>query len=663
MKKLLIPCCLLLLTNCVDNKYDKEIDMNVTIAENGISIPIGETDKFTLSKLISTDDNLKINGDSVYYISESTRSTTEFAAIQSVAIDQSNGLAPNIEPTKILLPEEVISAVENGIKFNTSIPLTLSADVPVDPSELNISKEIERIDTILFDAPKEAVLTITTEIYEEQGPANFALQLSDMTMSLPHMLMLAPSGNIGDVTLEDTDDNGNPLAIRDHVLYIPQKNAEKGIFTISVKIYGLCGGEIRPDGTNDFLLLPSSEDENILDIVNNKFTLDGNASVEIELNGAGTILAAQPQVRTDFSIEELEITRIAGIIDASAHESFSIEIGSMPDFLEGNDITLDLSNPYIKLCATNPMGIPVKTHLTIDPKDSNGESLNAEPITVDTIYMAQATYDATNHVMIPSENNIYISQREPTTSWVDAEKKTFWLNDTLYTWAQGNLPALLNNKIPSSLEATVSAQTDKNVEHIALLNNQPSEVSVSCDITVPMEFGENFAINFSEIEGGLDDIFADFSMQEAAIIASYTTTLPLDLEFTLEPLQKISAEEYLQLPADERVIDDEEDNNPEYYRIIKGIDLEVLNSDENGKGIIAGATDMSLYDPTPSTGKIVIRLTENSNGALKSITDLRYRIDGSLSEGLESGALRSTQYLQLKLSARLAKIEVDLDTL
>ena len=359
MKKLLIPCCLLLLTNCVDNKYDKEIDMNVTIAENGISIPIGETDKFTLSKLISTDDNLKINGDSVYYISESTRSTTEFAAIQSVAIDQSNGLAPYIEPTEISLPEEVILAVENGIVFNTSIPLTLSADVPVDPSELNISKEIERIDTTLFDAPKEAVLTISTEIYEEQGPANFALQLSDMTMSLPHMLMLAPSGNIGDVTLEATDDNGNPLAIRDHVLYIPQKNAEKGIFTISVKIYGLCGGEIRPDGTNDFLLLPSSEDENILDIVNNKFTLDGNASVEIELNGAGTILAAQPQVRTDFSIEELEITRIAGIIDASAHESFSIEIGSMPDFLEGTDITLDLSNPYIKLCATNPMGIPV----------------------------------------------------------------------------------------------------------------------------------------------------------------------------------------------------------------------------------------------------------------------------------------------------------------
>lgn len=62
MKKLLIPCLLVFFTGCVDKDYDKEIDMNVTIAENGISIPIGETDKFMLSKLISTDDNLKING-------------------------------------------------------------------------------------------------------------------------------------------------------------------------------------------------------------------------------------------------------------------------------------------------------------------------------------------------------------------------------------------------------------------------------------------------------------------------------------------------------------------------------------------------------------------------------------------------------------------------
>ena len=653
MKKLLIPCCLVLLAGCVDKDYDKEIDMNVTIAENGITLPVGETDKFTLSKLIDTDDNLKINGDSIYYFSESTDSKTEFAAMKSVIIDQSNGLAPEIEPTEIAIPEELEQAIELGIPYEGSIPLTLSADVPINPSQLKVSKDIERIDTIMFDSPKQATLTFTTELFEDQGPAEFSLLLSDMKVTLPQMLILSNTDKIGDTVLEETDDMGNPLVVRDHILYVPSKNAEDGIFSITLNIYGLCAGKIRPDGTNNFQLTPSTDE----------FVLNGDASVQLALKGPGTTLAAQTQVRTDFIIEELEITRVAGLIDASADESFSIEIGSMPDFLSGNDISLDLSNPFIKLNAANPMGIPVKAVLSIDPKNDKGVSLNPEPIVVDTIFIKQASYSESENRMIPSENHIYISQREPTNDWVDAEKKTFWLNDTLYTWAQGNLPGLLDTQIPSSLDATISASTDKSIEHIALLNNQPNDVTVDCNITVPMEFGENFAINFSEIEGGLDDIFSDVSVQEAAIIASYTTTLPLDLEFTINPLQEISAEEYNRLPSDEKLLDDDDEEYPEYYRILKNVGFEILNADQNGKGIITGTTDMSLVDPAPSMGKIVIRLTEKEKDALKSLTHLQYSVAGNLTKGLESGALRSTQYLQMKLSAKIAKIEVDIDSL
>ena len=72
---------------------------------------------------------------------------------------------------------------------------------------------------------------------------------------------------------------------------------------------------------------------------------------------------------------------------------------------------------------------------------------------------------------------------------------------------------------------------------------------------------------------------------------------------------------------------------------------------------------MSLVDPAPSMGKIVIRLTEKEKNALKSLTHLQYSVAGNLTEGLESGALRSTQYLQMKLSAKIAKIEVDIDSL
>lgn len=661
MKKLLIPCLLVFFTGCVDKDYDKEIDMNVTIAENGISIPIGETDKFMLSKLISTDDNLKINGDSVYYISETTSPSTEFAAMRTVVIGPSNGLTPAIEPTAIDLPDEIVGAVDAGIYYNAAIPLTLAADVPVDPSNLIVSEDIKRIDTIMFDAPKQAVLTFTTELFATQGPADYTLSLSDMEIAFPEMLILSASGNIGDATLTDTDDNGNPLYVKDHKLTIPHKKAENGIFSITLDIYGLCGGEIQPDGSNNFELIPENG-ENILNILNNRFTLDGNATIDVYLNGPGTTLAQQPQVRTDFAIEELEITRLSGIIDASAQESFSIELGSMPDFLEGNDINLDLTNPFIRFSASNPMGIPVKASIAITPKNDKGESLTATPVTIDTIYIEEATYDRANQTLTPQENHIFISQKAPTTDWVDADKKTFWYNDTLYTWVQGDLPALLDAQIPSALEASLSAQTDNTTAHIALLNDQSSLVHANCDITVPLEFGENFSINFSEIEGGIDDIFKDVTMKEASIIANYATTLPLNLEFTLSPLQEISAQEYHNLPADEKLTNDDAENT-KYFRILKNIGLEVLDADQNGKGIIAGTTDLSLVDPTASTGKIIIRLTEKEKDALKSLTHLQYNVAGDLAEGLQSGALRSTQYLQMKLSARVAQISMDLDSL
>ena len=238
MKKLLIPCLLVFFTGCVDKDYDKEIDMNVTIAENGISIPIGETDRFTLSKLISTDDNLKINNDSIYYISESTETSTEFAAMRSVIIDPSNGLTPDIEPTEIPLSEEIAAAVEAGITFDATIPLLLSANVPINPSDLIVSEDVKRIDTIMFDAPKRAVLTFSTEIFATQGPADYTLSLSDMEIAFPEMLMLSASGNIGDATLTDTDDNGNPLYVKDHKLTIPLKEAERGTFSNTNDIYG-----------------------------------------------------------------------------------------------------------------------------------------------------------------------------------------------------------------------------------------------------------------------------------------------------------------------------------------------------------------------------------------------------------------------------------------
>ena len=73
----------LLLSNCIDDSYDlsKDIDMTVTIFEDGLTLPGGSTDTISLKKILDLDEGegntLKtnkgeINGLSIgdYYLKE-----------------------------------------------------------------------------------------------------------------------------------------------------------------------------------------------------------------------------------------------------------------------------------------------------------------------------------------------------------------------------------------------------------------------------------------------------------------------------------------------------------------------------------------------------------------------------------------------------------------
>ncbi|MCD7709926.1 MAG: hypothetical protein LUI04_00990 [Porphyromonadaceae bacterium] len=579
--------------------------------------------------------------------------------MQSGVIDHKIGLTPEIEPTEIDIPDAVKEAIAAGLPIeNYRIAIDLSQNAEVNPKDLSVSEDIKRIDTVLFSTPKEAKLILTPQLLENMGTGDhYGLSLSDVNIHFPKMLMLQPSGEIGDITIEDN--SGNFLSIKNHEAYIDTLYSPTGTFELTLPIYGLYGGEVDANGENYFSLTLAN-DEKKLDIIGQTFELTGEAEIELTLSGnVGTTLSTTPQINTDFTIEELTIYRVTGIIDASSEESFTVEIGSMPDFLSDNDIQLDLTNPYIQLNAENSVCTPVKAILTVDPKDDKGISILTEPVVIDTISIQPASYDQESDCIIPQWNYIYISPKAPEQL---SEEKTFYLNDTLYTWVQGDLPSLFNTQIPSSLEASIIAFTDTTLESIALFNDLSSSVEVDCHVTVPLEFGEEFAIHYSDIEDGLDDIFKDVSAQEAVVIANYSTTFPLNLLFSLTPLQEINSDEYALLADDERIMD-EEDESTHYFRILQNIEINILDADQSGQGIIQGTDDLQLDNPTPATGKIVICLYEKEENALKQVTHLQYSVEGNLADGLSNGLLRSTQYLQLQLSAKVANIEIDLDSL
>ena len=661
MKKLFIPFSLslfLLSQGCVDNQYDGDIDMNVQLAGNGLSAPIGETSKFTLNDLIGEDDNLKTGSDGAYYIYQDSESDVEFSTMEP--FDITEGLKPEIKPTGLEIPPALKDAVAGGYGWSGPIPnVEIDNTADLKPEGIDVPDELRHIDTIYFTEPKNATLTFRVDLFEEVGDGNsFDLSLSDLEGDLPKMLILTKTGSDkGATTLETSD--GKEVVVKQHHFTISDTTIAKGgVFTLEIPIYGICGRE--------YFNINIVNGEWELEIVGNSFRVTGTADIDVNLPNEGpkrAQLLSDPVIATEFEIDHLTISHVYGEVDASANENFSIEIGSMPDFLNDDSVKLDFY-PYIKLLAINPMGVPVEASLTITPQTEN----ESKPIEA-KINMEAATYNEDSKLMDKKLCNFFLSDsvRKPEPKyfgdqpilWKDTkDSTTFLVADTLYTWVRTPLSSLLDNGVPESLDVAIEANSYMvpGKLHEIVLSNDPDSVKVNCYMTVPMEFGDSLRIKYSEIEDGLEDIFESFSLKEAKINIDYTTTLPLNLEISLEGLQEIPAEEFVENNPDYIKYEDEDEDEPRYYKVLRDIGVGILKENGLPGGIINGAAEGTI-----STGKVIASLVEMKPDAMKKLTAVRYTLTGNPAGA--SGTLRDSQYVQLTLSATIKNIEVDIDSL
>ena len=58
------------ITSCVDDNYDfeEDIDMTMGLGSTGLSVKLGTTDKILLGDILEENDNTKTDKNSVYYI-------------------------------------------------------------------------------------------------------------------------------------------------------------------------------------------------------------------------------------------------------------------------------------------------------------------------------------------------------------------------------------------------------------------------------------------------------------------------------------------------------------------------------------------------------------------------------------------------------------------
>ena len=402
---------------------------------------------------------------------------------------------------------------------------------------------------------------------------------------------------------------------------------------------------------NEFVLTP--------DIVISKLDLSGVG----DLTGAGTIMrevkisgkvyvenpeVSNPEdlnntvvnVAVNGSIDPV-ISKITGKIgyvlgsdteegggDSAMNEE--IDLSGLPEFLKGENITLDFLNPHIKLDVTSNIGIPVNGMISIIPVFESG---NGDPVEVGiTIPKAES-----------AENGRTISY------WI-ADEQVDGIPAN-YTFVKAGIRSLLS-KIPDKILLKINAETDAD-ESFIVEPNAVYELKMDYEVAVPLEFGDQLNIQMDyTFPGGGEETGEDgnsgqetdqsgdgtsqstdklpeelgelLNMNSLGLTGSIESTLPLQLDMTLDLL----------------------DSN-----------REIIPSEKISIPVKAGSADYPAVSPLD----VVLKLAEGADGK-----DLSYiRMNFTVTSGNMSGEpVTESSYIKATLKAKVpGGVTIDLSSL
>lgn len=218
----------LLLTSCIDDSYDvNKIDLTMKLGSEGLSAPLGNTEKIYLDDILSVDESVKLDANNLYYLVED--GTTHF----SVKVDQVNTtfndthMSMNYEVVNYEKVREQLAA--EGINVPAGTPLPIAANFVTEEAEAegnqSIDFKVKDINDVSFVESIAVTPTpITLKLYKENSSSNVALGIrtvKGLTIKIPKVLHV---GGYDKTKWELTEATGNATH---HVL------KQKGTLTLN----------------------------------------------------------------------------------------------------------------------------------------------------------------------------------------------------------------------------------------------------------------------------------------------------------------------------------------------------------------------------------------------------------------------------------------------
>jgi len=494
-------------TSCIDNSYDlnKDIDMTISAGGEHLAIPVGYTEKITLDKIIEIEegDDLQLV-DGEYHLLKGDDIEPSTTKVEDVTIDE---IKSNIEKINISKDSSTSSPQQrtsNENKYNTDFEKTGKIEVTakrIDEAVKEIG-ELEAKDKVAFD------IFINIE-------GEFSIvKVTNLQIELPDFLVFADTQDTEGIII---DKDNHKLLFNDFIL---KKNTteEQGKFHLQLIAYYFA----EKAGTGQGLVVTNKE-------INETYDVKVSGTAEVTLGTTTPTVSSNDKlyIIPQIMIAEMNVQNVTGVIQPKITPTNTIvKLENLPDFLSDNEVELDITNPTISFIANNPLETPIILNGEMLGKKADGSMIEGS-----TVKIGNGSKDG-NKIQLNPGNNIIILSR--------TGKSNQENSSTVQNIQVSDINNLIK-KIPDEVNVTLNPVVKNDDYYTVELKEDGYTMEGNYDIDIPLNFGSNLKIVYDETIDNFDLDLEDVDIKKAILSINAVNTIPLAMEIKNENVSALDA--------------------------------------------------------------------------------------------------------------------------
>lgn len=472
--------------SCVNNKYDldKDIDMTINVGGEYLTIPAGSTDTTFLSKIIEVEEGDILQPDAttrVYHLTKKDDINVEPTTVKEVTVGAT---------TTDLESIEIVN--NTGVSFSepeVSADITTSGDFEATAND--IDEALKELGSLRAKTPVDLNLTIDFNI--SGGNLTFnQVKANKLKLVFPDYIVFKEDEGIQD----------NELILDEEVLSVNGSSYTRTLKVEGYKFSDAAGSGMKPNAEGSL-------------------TIEGNISMEGDvvtsgISGTGALALVPKAV-----LEEMTVNSVTGVIQPNIEaETTKIELNDLPDFLKDEDTRLDITNPVILLKADNPLETDVEIDAVLTPKKNN-VNIEGHEVKIGT------GYGQNKVALIPGTNIIALSRTGDCS--IEGVTENIKVEDI------NNLLETIPDDIDVNLQPIVRNENYYNAEL-----GKEYDLPASYEVDVPLSFEQGLNIVYNDSVQDLNKDLNDLdkvSLKNAKIMLSVDNAIPLKLQLKAENVQ------------------------------------------------------------------------------------------------------------------------------